>query len=344
MQYMTGENSLGDIREQFEEETGDELPEGLLEELLNTLDEHYLLENERAQKRMESVAREFHASEVREASLPGQSIPSDPDELTHFLEETLPTPPADSIDHDSEGLVVPHIDFMRGKETYAATIPYMKSLEDLDRIIMLGISHYACSVPFALTDKSFETPLGTARNDSTATQTLNEALPYDLKEGETAHRLEHSIEIPLLLLQYARPELDFELVPIICSYRRETEHENKLESFVDSLKELSEEPGTYVIAGVDFAHMGPQFGDREPLSESDFESIENHDRDMIEQLEEADPTGFENHIQSDQNRRRVCGYPALRTVLPLFDEGELIDYDQWQDPQETVTYASLVMQ
>lgn len=343
LQYMNGENSIEEIRSAFQEETGEQIPPELLDELIDALDEHYLLENERARKRRQNLVDDFHDSEIRKCTLAGRSIPETSDELNEYMDEIFPEP-NDSVDtQNSSGLIVPHIDFFRGKETYANLIPYFESLTNVNRIIMLGISHYTCPVPFALTKKSFETPYGEIGTDSDVVEELNQTLPYTIKDGEIAHRLEHSLEIPLLLLKYVRPELDFDLVPVICSFRNENENQQVLEGFTTKLDELLDTTGTYLIAGVDFAHMGPQFGDAEPLSEEDFSSIEHHDRDMLDAMNESDTESFESHIQADQNRRRVCGYPAIRTILPLFDEGEVIDYDQWQDPQETVSFGSLVM-
>lgn len=342
LQYMNGENTREEILSEFRTETDRDLPQEQLNELLDRLDEHYLLENERSRQRINNLVDEFQQKTIRPPTLPGRSVPSDEEELRSFLDETLPH--VEGTADPSRGLVVPHIDYVRGKEAYAKVLPYFRAIPDeVDRIVTLGISHYTCSVPFALTDKTFESPLGNVPTNSEGLKSLADALSYDPSEGEIAHRLEHSIEIPLLLLQYARPDLDFELVPVICSFRRENEHEETLENIGDELNRLLDDPGTYLIAGVDFAHMGPEFGDPEPLSENDYDSLETHDREMIERLEEADTGGFEEHIQSDQNRRRVCGYPALRTILPLFEEGETITYDQWKDPRETVTYGSLVM-
>jgi AmmeMemoRadiSam system protein B len=343
LQHLNGEKSSEEIRDAFERETGNELPVEMLENLLEALDENYLLENERSRKRRESVIENFRDRSVREPTLPGQSVPQDEDELRSFLDETLPEAEVEPTE-TARGLVMPHIDFFRGKETYARTVPYLKNLDDVDRIVMLGISHHACSVPFSLTKKTFKTPFNKVETDPEALEFIEDSLPYDLPEGEAAHRLEHSIEIPLLLMQYANPSTEFDIVPVICSFGNDEEHPELLESMVDSLKTLLDDAGTHLIAGVDFAHMGPEFGDPEPLDEDDYESIETHDRSMIESLTDAEKEQFEHHIQSDHNRRRVCGYPALRTILPLFDSGELIHYDQWQDPRETVTYGSLVMQ
>ncbi len=343
LQHMNGENTRQEILSKFRSETDQNLPEEQLDELLDRLDDHYMLENERSRRRISNLVDNFREKTTREPTLPGRSVPEQQEEFQSFLDETLPN--TEGTNDPSRGLIIPHIDYFRGKEAYAEVLPYLRAIpEEVDRIVILGISHYTCSVPFALTDKTFGSPLGNVPTNSAGLQDLADSLPYDPEEGEIAHRLEHSIEIPLLLLQYARPKLDFEIVPMSCSFRREKDHKKTLEDVGNTLNQLFDDPGTYLIAGVDFAHMGPEFGDPEPLSEDDFESLETHDREMLDILEEADADQFELHIQSDQNRRRVCGYPALRTILPLLEGTKTIMYDQWQDPRETVTYGSLVIQ
>lgn len=342
LQHMNGEKTRDEILDAFRAETDRDLPAEQLNELLDRLDEHYLLENERSRQKIDNLVDAFREKTTREPTLPGRSVPAEQEELRSFLDETLPDQKGTA--DPARGLVVPHIDYVRGKETYSGILPHLREIpQTIDRIVILGISHYTCSVPFALTDKTFASPLGNVSPNSEGLRNLADVLPYDPEVGEIAHRLEHSIEIPLLLLQYTRPDLNFELVPMICSFRREDGHKKILENVTGKLSQLLDDPGTYLIAGVDFAHMGPEFGDPEPLSENDFDSLEKHDQEMLTTLEDADASKFEQHIQSDQNRRRVCGYPALRTILPLFDGGETISYDQWQDPRETVTYGSLVM-
>lgn len=343
LQHFTGENSREEIREKFREETGESLPSDMLRELIDALDENYLLQNERAQQRIQSVVDDFKQRDVRRATLPGQSIPGDPGDLSQFFAETLEAQDGSEPETDFDGLVLPHIDYFRGQKTYTKTLPHLEAMPDFERVVILGISHYSCPVPFSITDKAYETPHGTVPVDEDALNRLQSALPYEPSEGEIAHRLEHSVEIPLLLLQHVYPDREFSIVPIICSYRDESSVDGILDDVIDEIDHLLEDPETQLLAGVDFAHMGTQFGDREPLSEDDYESIEEHDRAMLDTITGADETEFEEHIQSDNNRRRVCGYPAIRTLLPLFETGDLIDYDQAQDPHETVTYGALRM-
>lgn len=341
LQHFTGENSLGEIQEAFREETDERLPDEVLRELLEALNENYLLQNERAQQRMETIVEDFKTRDVRESTLPGQSIPEDPDGLRDFFDETLNAEKHPEPDDGFDGLLLPHIDYFRGQETYSKTLPHLEAMPDFDRVLVLGISHYSCPVPFSLTHKDFETPHGSVPVDEDGVETLESSLPYSPPEGEIAHRLEHSVEIPLLLLRHVYPDRDFSMVPVICSYRDESDVDGLLDEVTAGIEELLEDSGTLLLAGVDFAHMGTEFGDREPLDPKDYESIEEHDRAMIETITDADETKFEEHIQSDNNRRRVCGYPAIRTLLPLFETGNLIDYDQAQDPHETVTYGAL---
>jgi AmmeMemoRadiSam system protein B len=98
-----------------------------------------------------------------------------------------------------------------------------------------------------------------------------------------------------------------------------------------------------VLASADLAHMGPHFGDRSPLAESDWRSIACEDRQMIEQIEKMDGEAFFEEIRRDKNRRRICGVSAIYALLTTIKarHGRLLKYGQWPDPQGTVTYASV---
>ena len=50
---------------------------------------------------------------------------------------------------------------------------------------------------------------------------------------------------------------------------------------------------------------------------------------MIEIIAAGDPKAFLEHIAADDDRRRVCGFPAIYTMLSVIDgaKGRLISYD-----------------
>ena len=66
---------------------------------------------------------------------------------------------------------------------------------------------------------------------------------------------------------------------------------------------------------------------------------------MLQTVESLDAEGFYNSIQKNNGRRKICGLPAIYTMLSVLDAsvGKLIKYDQSveQDTQSVVSYASM---
>jgi hypothetical protein len=58
-----------------------------------------------------------------------------------------------------------------------------------------------------------------------------------------------------------------------------------------------------------------------------------------------DPEGFYRSIMKDQDRRRICGFPAIYTMLNVMEvrKGKLLKYGQAFTPetQSVVSFASL---
>jgi len=101
-----------------------------------------------------------------------------------------------------------------------------------------------------------------------------------------------------------------------------------------------------VVAGADLAHMGPRFGDPEPVSPHELQRIEREDREMLGAVEAGDARAFFDAVARDGDRRRICGYSPIYATLRLLGRarGELRRYGQWPDPQGVVTFASVTFE
>ena len=101
------------------------------------------------------------------------------------------------------------------------------------------------------------------------------------------------------------------------------------------------------IAGVDLAHVGIRFGDRDPLTPDFLEYVRAADLRLLNQVERLDAESFFQEVCEDQDRRRICGYPAIYTLLSVAgaQESKMIKYDQATDTetQQSVTFASMVL-
>jgi len=120
-----------------------------------------------------------------------------------------------------------------------------------------------------------------------------------------------------------------------------------IRQFIDALKESVSSLGREVcyIASADLAHLGLQFGDREGIREYDLRVLSHEDREMLGHAEKMDGEGFFSTILRERDRRRICGFPPIYSMLKTLEakEGSLLKYDQAFTPetQSVVSFASL---
>ena len=93
----------------------------------------------------------------------------------------------------------------------------------------------------------------------------------------------------------------FAILPVLASYLHEAlwtaadpEADPRVPRFVDALRETMAASSRRVclVAGVDLAHVGPRFGDREPNTEASLARVERDDRAMLESVVGVDAAGF----------------------------------------------------
>jgi AmmeMemoRadiSam system protein B len=117
--------------------------------------------------------------------------------------------------------------------------------------------------------------------------------------------------------------------------------------FIESLQTLVSSCGEdiCVIASADLAHVGHQFGDREGVREYGLNVLAAEDQEMLGYVERVDGEGFFSFISREGDRRRICGLPAIYTLLKVLEaeKGRLLKYGQAFTPEteSVVTFASL---
>lgn len=254
------------------------------------------------------------------------------------------------------GLCAPHMDLWRAAVGYGhAYAALAESLPDeVETIFVLGTSHMPMHQPFAVCDKPFATPLGAMSPDKQAIAWLASHSRFDLKEDEYLHKGEHSLEFQIVFLRHLLGSRPVRIVPILCGLNRvvstriDPAQDNATESFLSALGELVERLGSraFVVMGADFAHVGPRFGDPNPLDASAREGLARRDNESITHMVANDASAFYAHVREDLHVRRVCGlgpiYTALR-ALPEAAKGDVLHYAQCVDPEEgsIVSHASV---
>jgi MEMO1 family protein len=354
-----GEHPVVDIQAEIMRRHGELVTAEHIEKLVAALDEHGFLDSPAFARRRQDIDRGFLDAPRRPAGHAGGAYAAEPEALRAMIDGFFtapngPGPIGEFRGGGVRGLVAPHIDFHRGGPAYAWAYRDLAERGDADVFVIFGTCHAGMADPFALTRKDYETPLGPAPVARDLVEALAARARQDCFASELAHRNEHSIEFQAVLLQYlyaGRREIT--VVPVLTSFvhealarGRRAEDDPRVPAFLEALAETVAASGRRVafIAGADLAHVGPRFGDPEPVSREALATIDREDRAMLEAVEAGDAEAFFESVRRDGDRRRICGLSPIYTLLRVLGSGRgtLRTYGQWPDPEGVVSFASLV--
>ena len=361
LSLFDGRHSVLDIQAAYMRQFGEFLFSEKIEEIIHQLDEALFLEGETFEKALKLKEEAFKKAPVREATFAGKSYEKTPERLkaqlsSYFTAPEGPGPlPKSKGPRPLRGVVAPHIDFQRGGTCYAFAHREIWQSPFPDCFIILGTAHALTKTPFCLTRKTFLTPLGKLEVDIEMVDAIQARYPDDLFIDEGAHRSEHSIEFQCVFLRYLFPEpIPLKILPILIGSFHEAIERGRspldlplippfLEAIQASVGSLGRE--VCYLASADLAHMGLQFGDPDGIGEYDLPLLESEDREMLGHVERIDGEGFFSSISREQDRRRICGLPAIYTMLKVMEakEGRLLNYGQAFTPEtrSVVSFASM---
>jgi hypothetical protein len=350
-QCLDGQHTLENVQARFHTESGGmELPEDAINEVVALLDEHGFLDTDRFRAIQAEVETTFHESSKRPAYLAGKSYPEHPDECEEFVEQQfLREEGPGNVPDDAEegspghlpGLIVPHIDLHRGGHSYAHGYSHLAKYEKPDVVLVFGVAHAAEPVPFILSRKDFETPLGLLSTDREIVDKLAESCSWDPFAFEMTHRTEHSIEFQALMLarQYGP---DVKIVPVLTSWFGEGEDADidwaPIHEFLDTCRQVvgGEDKKVMVMASVDLAHVGRRFGDPFDIDDEIIDEVSKRDVEDLTFVESVNPTSFYLSVMKDGNQRNVCGVNAIYSALHVLEGsgviGRPLHYDYAHDP------------
>ncbi len=361
---LDGTRSIRDVQADIMRRHGALVPSDQLAALVETLDRQLFLESARYEAERARVAEAFRTSAVRPAAHAGRAYAGEAESLAAQLEAFFAHPdgpgaPGPPRAPAVRGLVAPHIDFHRGGPAYAWAYKAMAEACDADCVVVIGTAHAGLDGhPFAATRKAYDTPFGPLAVDEEVLAALARRAPGDLFAAELAHRGEHSIEFQAVCLRYLATRVwhrEVRIVPLLASFvheclarGREPGGEPAVAGVLEALRAtMAAVPRRYcLVAGADLAHVGPRFGDPEPVSPTRLARVEAEDRALLDLVTAVDPGGFVTAVAADGDSRRICGLSPIYAVLAALPagRGRLLRYGQWPDPQGTVSFASVVFE
>jgi AmmeMemoRadiSam system protein B len=360
------------VQSAYARQFGEVLQSAELQSFIAMLDQYLYLEGERFENHRQQVMLEFRCLPERAAAHVGGVYKADAAELTAQLDgyfsaaEGPGLPAMQAQGSTPKAIVAPHIDFHRGGPAYAWAYKPLIESDGADLYILLGTSHCGGQTPYILTRKNFATPLGVVETDGGFVERLQASSPADCFLDEYLHRGEHSLEFQVLFLKYAaqkraaltrQPEKPFKIVPILVSSfhgamirKTPPEADESIGKFLHALQRLALEESRRVcfVAGVDLAHVGRQFGDRDALTKEFLQWVEREDRELVDRLLLLDAPGFFQNVAKDQDRRRICGFSPLYSLVQLLDgvQGKFLTYRQAHTPEtaSAVTFTSVLFE
>lgn len=335
---MNGANTLEEIRVLFNDTYKADITPEDIQKLVKSLDDSYLLKNEKFINRTKELIEEFENSPVRESCLSGKSYSDDAEALSKELDGYLDG--KESGSKPPVAIIAPHIDLRIGGKAFGAAFSQLKGSE-AETFVVLGIGHTLASDFFACVNKDFKTPLGVSPVDGDFLARLEEDFGEPIFNNAFAHKSEHSVELQVLFLQklFGGEKPPRKIVPILLSFPETIEefkhpvfNKQRIDKFISALQKGIERMGKKVclIGGIDLSHVGRRFGETAGAPEARLKEIEYEDKVILGFVADGLKEEFVKYMKKVNPQNHVCGFPALYVLMDLMDghKGELLEYMQ----------------
>jgi AmmeMemoRadiSam system protein B len=327
-----------------------------VEGMISQLDQAYLMDSQNYRQEKQRIMKEYAMRQTRQACLAGSAYPDNPDELQSYIQAILDSDngPSDAFEGKKiSAVVAPHIDLEIGKKVYAKVYRAVRDFLP-EKVLLLGTGHHLSESYFSLTTKDFVTPLGRVKTDKDEVKRLKQKCSVEIVAShDIDHKNEHSLEFQILFLQHMFGDR-FSVLPVLCGSVHKVLHRYSrlgeipgMPDFLSGLRHFlgDKTESALVVAGVDFSHIGPKFGHREPARSMIFEAKE-HDRFLMDAICNGDVRAFWSEAQKQNNKYNVCGFSTLALLLELIsdEKGCVLGYDFWMEEatQSAVSYAAIM--
>jgi len=319
---------------------------------IEQIDAFGYLESADFENKKSEIIKAYSSSEIRMPICAGGSYPADAEQLSVYIRGLLASCSAIEGSDEISGIIVPHIDYRVGAESYA---PAFKAIENSDAevVVIFATSHYWWEDLFVLTEKDFITPLGRVKTDREIIKSIREHYPFPLTQNDMAHKPEHSIELELPFLQTIWSNKQFTIVPIlVTSFHKYMEKDKEpseyaeISEFIKAVQSAIHKSGKkalYISSG-DLAHIGRKFGDDYDAM-SKFDEVREADMQLLQSLQNCNSGEFFRRIATVKDKWKICGcspnYMLLETLQP--NKGILLDYKQWDERERAsgVTFGTV---
>lgn len=328
----------------------------IVADALAQLDEACLLENERTQKRLHELQAAYRSQPHRPPALASLSYPGTPTALASTLEGYSNGDDLSAWEPWSgRGIISPHIDYQRGGPVYAKVWQRAKTaVLDAELVLIFGTDHNGGPGTFTLTRQAYATPYGVLPTDVDLIDKVAAAIGPDTAYAEELHhRQEHSIELTAVWLHHIYHQAGVDPKPMIPILIGSFHHfigngshpaqDETLMTAINTLKKETAGKKVLAVASVDFAHVGPNFGDSFPMDQQRRTTLRQTDDYLVQSIIRGDAAGFYNHIAAVNNQNRICGFSPIYLMLRYLGTtaGVQVAYDQCTADEQDTSLVSI---
>ncbi len=362
IQYFDGTRSIKQIQEELTRQSGQLIDSELIKNLADQLDKKLLLDSPRFHQHVRNLNQEWDKKQVRPPHHAGRAYPQEKEKLQQLLDGFYTAPegpgelPGKPRSADLKAIMAPHMNINDSGACTAHAFKKLAENTDASLFVVFGTAHMESQRMFIMSDKDFETPLGTAQTDKELVQRIARLQSNRNPLYDYIHKQEHSIEFMVLFLQHALAKPDVRILPVLCNAfqppivsRTSPQQEPAFKDFMSALEAALSERDEKVcfIAGADLAHLGPRYGDEEKYGPARMKEEQADDKKMLDHLGQADADGFFMEVAGQQDKRRICGLPPIYAAARASkaQKAELLKWAYWYDEQtySVVTFASMVL-
>ncbi len=355
LNLFNGQIKVGDLRNLLRDEKGNPVDIEPVLDIVLQIDSMGYMETADYKKYKENLDI-YQNSDVRQPVCAGNSYPAEPVEAGEYLSKLLDSVDKEKIKTGAKAIIVPHIDFLVGKDseqTYATGYAAIRDSRP-DLVVILGTAHFVSDGFFMFTEKNYNTPFGAIETDRDIINKLKEKLGEEITISEMAHFKEHSVELQAVLVKKLFGD-KVKILPVLCGSvegsslsENEPIENEKYKKTILGLTEVLNDSGKNVlyIASVDFGHIGRRFGHGFNAVDK-LEDLKKSDRSLIERIRYYDSASFFQEIKSTNNFWNVCGVAPIYSIMNLVDtvDIEFLEYRQWDDrpTDSAVSFASFAL-
>ncbi len=150
--FFNGVTPMRDLQDNFYFRFKRELPTNLVKEIISFFDQNYLLDNVRFRKKLNSEKEIFEKEKVRKLN---DTFFSEDEKGKEFFKDFIKDIKSHkNVKEPEQGLISPHIDYFRGKESYVKVYSGLIN-KNFKRFIILGTNHTMFKDEFIVADKDF---------------------------------------------------------------------------------------------------------------------------------------------------------------------------------------------